>query len=85
MARTYAGILGPLAFLTSLIHGLIHARPTASILLGAWCSLLVFAVVGCIVGWIAQRTVDESVIAVIEAELTKDATDQRAQPTVAAT
>ena len=61
MAQTYAGILGLLALLTSLGHGFIHARETEAILLTAWLSLLVFAPVGYLVGWIACRTVEESV------------------------
>ena len=69
MARIYAGILGPLALLTSLATGLIHARGTDAVLLAAWCSLLVFAVVGYVVGGIAGRIVDESVHASIAGRL----------------
>ena len=69
MARTYAGILGPLALVTSLARGLIHAQQTEAMLLGAWCSLVVFAAVGYVVGWIAERTVEGSVSASIEAHL----------------
>lgn len=69
MARTYAGILGPLAFLTSLALGVLHAEETDSVLFAAWVSLLVFSVVGCVIGWIAGRTVEESVQAIISAEL----------------
>ena len=72
MARTYAGILGPLAFLTSLAHGFIHARPNEATLLSAWCSLLLFAAVGYVLGGIAGRTVEQSVQATIEAELARD-------------
>ena len=74
MARTYAGILGLLALLTSLARGFIHARETDAVLLTAWWSLLVFAAVGYVVGWIAGRTVEESLSATIEAQ-TKVATD----------
>lgn len=74
MARIYAGILGPLALLTSLVHGLIHARQTEAILFAAWCSLIVFAAVGYLVGWIAGRTVEASVAAGIRAELTAEET-----------
>lgn len=72
MARIYAGILGPLAFLTSLAHGLIHARSIEATLLGAWCSLVLFAAAGYVLGSIAGRTVEQSVRATIEAELTRD-------------
>jgi len=72
VARTYAGILGLLALLTSLAHGFIHARETDAVLLGAWCSLLVFAAVGYVVGWIAGRIVDESVSATLEDQLAQE-------------
>ena len=61
MARAYAGILGPVALLTSLAHGWIHGREVEVILLVAWSSLLVFSAAGGLIGWIAQRTVDEAV------------------------
>lgn len=69
MARVYAGILGLLAFLTTLAHGTIHAQPAEGILLAAWCSLLVFAGLGGVMGWIAGRTVEESVRAKIAVEM----------------
>ncbi len=69
MARVYAGILGPLAFLTSLIRGMIHGSPPEAVLLGAWCCLLIFAVVGYVVGRIAERTVEEAVLARMAAEM----------------
>jgi len=61
LAVRYAGILGLLAFLTSSARGLIHGGEVQSILLAAWLSLLVFAAVGGVVGWIAERAVEESV------------------------
>ena len=61
MAHRYAGILGLLAFLTSLIRGVAHGGGADSVLLVAWMSLLVFAAVGWVVGWVAQKTVEDSV------------------------
>jgi len=61
LAIRYAGILGLLAFLTSSTRGLLHGSEVESILLTAWLSLLAFAAVGGIVGWIAGRAVEESV------------------------
>ena len=69
MARTYAGILGPLALVTALVRGLIHATETDTVLLTAWSSLLVFAAVGYVIGWVAGKTVEESVRGRILAEL----------------
>ena len=84
MARTYAGILGPLALVTSLARGIIHATDAESVLFGAWCSLLVFAAVGALVGWIAGRVVEESVSATIEAELPREETSDKAEAVAAA-
>jgi hypothetical protein len=69
VARVYAGFLGPLAFLTSLTRGMIHGGSAESVLLGAWCCLLVFAAVGYAVGRIAERTVEEAVLARVAAEM----------------
>jgi hypothetical protein len=72
VARIYAGILGPLALLTSLAHGFIHAADVKTILLGAWSSLVIFATVGYVVGGIAGRTVEESVQATVQAQLDRE-------------
>ena len=69
MAHIYAGILGPLAFLTSLARGVIHGNGAESILWAAWWSLLAFSAVGYLVGWFAMRIVAESVEGSIAAEL----------------
>ena len=70
MARTYAGILGLLAFLTALAHGLMHGGGGVSVLWTAWCSLLLFALLGCVIGWVAERIVEDSVHGQVAAELT---------------
>ncbi|MGA2031536.1 MAG: hypothetical protein ABSG68_04715 [Thermoguttaceae bacterium] len=69
MARIYAGVLGPLAFITCLARGLVAGGGGDSLLANAWYSLLAFSALGCLIGWIAQRTVDESVGSRIAAEL----------------
>ena len=69
MARIYAGILGPLAFFTSLARGALHAWPTEKTLLIAWTTLLGFAALGWITGWVAERIVEEEVRGQIAAEL----------------
>ncbi len=78
MARTYAGILGPLALVTCVARGLIHATSSETVLFGAWCSLLVFAALGWVIGWIAGRVVQESVGATIQAELAQNQTTGKA-------
>jgi len=72
LARTYAGILGSLALLTSLARGFVHGQSTDTVLLTAWCSLIVFAAVGYVVGGIAARTIDESVIAAVRSHLAQE-------------
>jgi hypothetical protein len=69
VARIYAGILGPLAFFTSLARGALHTWPTEKTLLVAWTTLLGFAALGWITGWVAERIVEEEVRGQIAAEL----------------
>ncbi len=61
MARIYSGILGLLALLTTLTRGWIHGGDTESLLWAAWLNLLLFAIVGLFIGWIAGRIVEDSV------------------------
>ena len=72
MAHIYAGILGPLAFVTSLARGAIHGGGVEGVLWTAWAGLLAFAAVGYIVGWVAERIVEDSVRGSISARLAAD-------------
>ncbi len=76
MGGSYAGILGPIAFLTALARGWLNAESVEAILLVAWLNLLVFAAVGYVIGRIAGWIVEDSVRAEITAELEA----QEAQP-----
>ncbi len=69
VARIFAGIFGPLAFLASLVRGSLHGATAETALWTAWLGLLVFAAVGYVVGWIAGTTIEQSVSARIGAEL----------------
>ncbi|NLS97379.1 MAG: hypothetical protein GXX96_35010 [Planctomycetaceae bacterium] len=69
MARLFAGILGPLAMLTTTASGLIHGRTSQSVAWAAWLALIAFAAIGYVLGWIANRTVEDSVQAAIAARL----------------
>ena len=80
MARIYAGILGPVAFLTALARGLLLGGEVRGMVFQAWCALWCFAVAGYVVGWIAERTVQQSVHDRITREL---ATKQSPEATVA--
>jgi len=83
VARIYAGILGPLAFLTSLGHGAMHGGGGMSVLWTGWCCLVVFAAVGYVVGWVAERIVEDSVHSRITAELAVRQEAKPSRPTVA--
>jgi hypothetical protein len=61
VARIYAGILGPVAFLTCLVRGVVHAWTVEKALLVAWTSLLAFAALGSVIGWVAERILEEEV------------------------
>lgn len=69
MGRTYAGILGPLAMAVVICRGLVESGGVESTLSMATVYLVVFSVVGGVIGIIAQSTVDESVRAKLEQEL----------------
>ncbi len=80
MARIYAGILGPLAFLTSLARGMLHGAGPESVLATACCCLWLFAAVGCVMGWIGQHAVEDAMSARVAAQLAEGggaATDVR--------
>lgn len=79
MAHVYAGILGPLAFLTSLARGALHGGGTESVLWTGWCSLVAFAAVGYVIGWVAGKTVEESVRGRISAELAAEQPEEAPQ------
>jgi len=80
VARIYAGILGLLAFLTSMAHGVVHARATEALLLTAWWNLLVFAVLGSVIGWIAARIVEDSVSAAVARQLEAEKASEKVEP-----
>lgn len=69
MAHVYAGILGPLAFVTTVARGLTHGGGTMSTLLTAWCCLLAFSAIGYVVGRVAEFIVADSVRSRIAAEV----------------
>jgi hypothetical protein len=65
----YGGVLGLLAFLTVLTRGLIHGGGAETTLWRAMVCLMVFGLVGHIVGRVAAWIVEDSVRATIAAEL----------------
>jgi hypothetical protein len=69
MGRTYAGILGPLAMAVVICRGWLGSGGVESTLSLAIAYLVLFSVVGAIIGQIAQATVDESVRVQLQEQL----------------
>ncbi len=68
MGQSYAGLLGPLAFLTAIGHGLLHAAAIEQTLLRASMALFAFAAIGYVAGELAGWIVNDSVRASLVAE-----------------
>jgi hypothetical protein len=77
MGRTYAGILGTLAMVVVICRGLKDSAGVEGTLTLAIAALAIYAIVGSIVGQIAQATVDESVRLKIEQQLASSAANGR--------
>jgi hypothetical protein len=73
MGRAYAGILGPLAMTVVICRGWISSGGVEGTLTLATMHLVLFAAVGAIVGHLAQTTIDESVRAKLERQLSHHA------------
>ena len=71
MARIYAGILGSLAMAVVICRGWLNSGGVEGTLTTATFHLALFALVGAILGHIAQATIDQSVQARLAAQLTQ--------------
>ena len=69
MGRTYAGILGPLAFTTILARSVINASSVESTMMFATVCLFLFAGIGYFVGHVADSIVLEAVKTNFDREL----------------
>lgn len=69
MGRTYAGILGPLAFTTILARSLFATSSVESTMMFATVCLFLFAGIGYIVGRVADSIVLDAVKANFDKEL----------------
>jgi tetrahydromethanopterin S-methyltransferase subunit C len=69
MARTYAGVLGSLAFFAVLARSVIHTVPAEAAIEQAIIGLMLFAVIGAVVGQLAGWIVDDSVRTRLAAEV----------------
>ncbi len=69
MGRAYAGVLGYLAAALSLVRGAIGGGGIEATLVTAIVALSIFAVLGLVLGAIAEHTVDQAVRQRLEAQL----------------
>jgi len=83
MGRIYAGILGSLAMAMVIGRGLVGSGGVEGTLTAATLSLAAFAVLGAILGHLAQNTVDESVRAGLQQQLTHHAVQDRTKEAIA--
>jgi hypothetical protein len=84
VGRNYAGVLGPLAFVTALLRGWRSSADIEATLLSAWLSLLLFSAVGLIAGRLAEcitwedvRTKESSELAGRQADATAAGTQDK--------
>ncbi len=71
MGRVYAGVLGPLAMAVVICRGWFGSGDAVNTLGQATVYLAIFSVVGAFIGQIAQATIDESVRARLEEQLSQ--------------
>ncbi len=75
MAKQYAGALGMLAFATIVLRSTVQTAAPASDLATAVFAMFFFAILGWVVGAIAEATVTEGVRTQFLAELMKNEND----------
>ena len=61
MGRAYAGVMGPLAFLTVLVRCLLRSVSVETMVWQAIAGLFLFAAIGGLIGQLAGWIVDDSV------------------------
>ncbi|HIF30182.1 MAG TPA: hypothetical protein EYG57_01740 [Planctomycetes bacterium] len=69
MGQDYARILGPLAFATVIIRGVLHQAGVESTLKIATVTLVLFAGFGYVLGAIGEMTVRDSVLSQFQESL----------------
>jgi membrane protein implicated in regulation of membrane protease activity len=83
VARQYAGILGLLALMVSLMRGIVAGGASEATLWTAWLGLLAFTALGAVIGWLAERIVRDSVSSQILSELQENKPAKPAAPKAA--
>jgi len=69
MGRVYAGTLGPLAMMVVICRGWLRSGGVEGTLASATICLVLFAIVGAILGHLAETTIDESIRTKLEQQL----------------
>ena len=59
LVRMTSGSLGILAFAVAIFRGLYAENPVSTVLLRAWCALIVFLILGAFMGYVAQLVLAE--------------------------
>jgi hypothetical protein len=77
VGKTYAGVLGSLAFATVVIHGAIHQAGIEATVLRAVGMMFGFGVLGFVLGNVAQDAVEESVRSKMAQELATRAAESQ--------
>ncbi len=85
MARTYAAVMALLAMLVVLVRAMKNHAGFEGTISTALIWMILFGVIGLVVGAIAQATVDESVLRVVEEELPAAAPKQQTEESPATT
>ena len=69
MGRSYAGVLGPIAFATLVFRGLLAGAGAEGTLLAATAGMVAFSAIGYIAGRVAEAVIRDSVQARVAAEI----------------
>ena len=72
MAQVYGGTLGLIAFVAVVMRGLVGGSLASATLLAACLSLALFFLLGCVIGWMSERALHESVRVQIESYIDTD-------------
>ena len=79
MARTYAAVMALLAMLVVLVREMKNRAGFEGTISTALIWMILFGMIGLVVGAIAQATVDQSVLRVVEEELPAEAPKQQTE------
>jgi len=85
LARSYAIVMALLAMLVVLMRAMKNHAGFEGTISTALVWMILFGMIGLVVGAIAQATVDQSVLRIVEEELPAEAPNQQTEESPAAT